>query len=75
MGFRSRVNSIDIEDRVSWSTAILLPCRGSLKRVRWSGRAGIANLANMLTLSRLVLVPIFLFALFSGDGHELGCPR
>ena len=36
------------------------------------GRARIANLANMLTLSRLVLVPIFLLALFAGNGHEIG---
>ncbi|WP_180917996.1 CDP-diacylglycerol--glycerol-3-phosphate 3-phosphatidyltransferase [Mycobacterium vicinigordonae] len=34
------------------------------------GRARIANLANILTLSRLVLVPIFLYALFYGDGHH-----
>jgi CDP-diacylglycerol---glycerol-3-phosphate 3-phosphatidyltransferase len=36
-----------------------------------TGRARIANLANMLTLSRLVLVPIFLLALFAGDGHQI----
>ncbi len=34
------------------------------------GRARIANLANVLTLLRLVLVPIFLLALFVGDGHQ-----
>jgi CDP-diacylglycerol---glycerol-3-phosphate 3-phosphatidyltransferase len=34
------------------------------------GRARIANLANILTLLRLVLVPIFLFALFTADGHQ-----
>jgi len=34
------------------------------------GRARIANLANILTLLRLVLVPIFLLALFAGDGHQ-----
>ncbi|WP_211698612.1 CDP-diacylglycerol--glycerol-3-phosphate 3-phosphatidyltransferase [Mycobacterium spongiae] len=33
-------------------------------------RASIANLANILTFVRLVLVPIFLFALFYGDGHH-----
>jgi len=37
-----------------------------------SGRASIANLANTLTLLRLVLVPIFLLALFAGSGHESG---
>lgn len=36
------------------------------------GRANIANLANTLTLLRLVLVPIFLLALFAGDGHQNG---
>jgi CDP-diacylglycerol--glycerol-3-phosphate 3-phosphatidyltransferase len=36
-----------------------------------AGRARIANLANILTGLRLLLVPIFLCALFAGDGHEL----
>src|ERR1700756_1474210 len=35
-----------------------------------ASRARIANLANILTLLRLVLVPIFLMALFVGDGHQ-----
>ncbi|MDT5140603.1 MAG: CDP-diacylglycerol---glycerol-3-phosphate 3-phosphatidyltransferase [Mycobacterium sp.] len=35
-----------------------------------AGPASIANLANVLTLLRLVLVPVFLFALFYGDGHH-----
>lgn len=35
----------------------------SVRRVR------VTNLANLLTGLRLVLVPIFLYALFSGDGH------
>ncbi|CAN5851212.1 CDP-diacylglycerol--glycerol-3-phosphate 3-phosphatidyltransferase [soil metagenome] len=30
----------------------------------------VYNLANALTALRLVLVPVFLLALFSGDGHE-----
>ncbi|MGH3635560.1 MAG: CDP-diacylglycerol--glycerol-3-phosphate 3-phosphatidyltransferase [Mycobacterium sp.] len=33
-------------------------------------RVRVTNVANMLTLLRLVLVPIFLLALFAGDGHE-----
>ncbi|QNI14718.1 CDP-diacylglycerol--glycerol-3-phosphate 3-phosphatidyltransferase [Mycobacterium kubicae] len=33
-------------------------------------RARIANLANVLTLLRLLLVPIFLMALFYADGHH-----
>ncbi|MDT5259306.1 MAG: CDP-diacylglycerol---glycerol-3-phosphate 3-phosphatidyltransferase, partial [Mycobacterium sp.] len=36
-----------------------------------TGRARIANLANILTLLRLLLVPIFLLALFVGDGHQI----
>ena len=30
----------------------------------------VTNLANVLTLLRLVLVPVFLLALFAGNGHE-----
>lgn len=33
-------------------------------------RVPVANLANMLTGLRLVLVPIFLLALFAGNGHN-----
>jgi CDP-diacylglycerol--glycerol-3-phosphate 3-phosphatidyltransferase len=33
-------------------------------------RSRVTNLANMLTLLRLVLVPIFLLALFNADGHQ-----
>ena len=33
-------------------------------------RARVANLANVLTGVRMVLVPVFLVALFVGDGHE-----
>jgi CDP-diacylglycerol--glycerol-3-phosphate 3-phosphatidyltransferase len=33
-------------------------------------RVRVANVANVLTLLRLVLVPIFLLALFAGDGHQ-----
>ncbi|MGE2734080.1 CDP-diacylglycerol--glycerol-3-phosphate 3-phosphatidyltransferase [Mycolicibacterium vaccae] len=33
-------------------------------------RARVANLANALTGVRFILVPVFLFALFVGDGHE-----
>src|SRR5690348_10491139 len=29
------------------------------------------NVANLLTLSRLVLVPVFVLALFAGDGHDV----
>jgi CDP-diacylglycerol--glycerol-3-phosphate 3-phosphatidyltransferase len=39
-----------------------------------AGVAGVpvVNIANLLTLSRLVLVPVFLVALFQGDGHQVG---
>ncbi|KWX66038.1 CDP-diacylglycerol--glycerol-3-phosphate 3-phosphatidyltransferase [Mycobacterium sp. NAZ190054] len=33
-------------------------------------RARVANVANMLTGVRMALVPVFLVALFVGDGHE-----
>ena len=33
-------------------------------------RVRVTNLANMLTGLRLVLVPIFLLALFAGNGHD-----
>ncbi|MCK5754820.1 MAG: CDP-diacylglycerol--glycerol-3-phosphate 3-phosphatidyltransferase [Mycobacterium sp.] len=33
-------------------------------------RVRVANLANVLTGIRMVLVPVFLVALFVGDGHE-----
>ena len=33
-------------------------------------RVRVANVANLLTGFRLVLVPVFLLVLFAGDGHE-----
>ena len=33
-------------------------------------RARVANIANILTGARLVLVPVFILALFVGGGHE-----
>lgn len=33
-------------------------------------RASVANIANALTGVRMALVPVFLLALFAGDGHE-----
>jgi CDP-diacylglycerol---glycerol-3-phosphate 3-phosphatidyltransferase len=33
-------------------------------------RARVANLANLLTGVRMLLVPVFIVALFVGDGHE-----
>ena len=35
-------------------------------------RASTWNIANALTVLRLVLVPLFLLALFAGDGHDHG---
>ncbi len=32
----------------------------------------LVNVANLLTVSRLVLVPVFLITLFAGDGHSTG---
>ena len=33
-------------------------------------QVGVANVANLLTGLRMVLVPVFLVALFVGDGHQ-----
>lgn len=35
-------------------------------------RVPLLNIANILTVSRLVLVPVFLMTLFAGDGHSTG---
>jgi CDP-diacylglycerol--glycerol-3-phosphate 3-phosphatidyltransferase len=35
-------------------------------------RAGVANLANALTVLRMLLIPAFLALLFAGTGHEDG---
>jgi len=52
----------------------LMPCRGSAS----NGSGGPARPghqpANMLTLLRLVLVNVFLLALFAGNGHETASP-
>ncbi|OSC42385.1 CDP-diacylglycerol--glycerol-3-phosphate 3-phosphatidyltransferase [Mycobacterium decipiens] len=55
---------------MSWSTVILVAVSGQPQTGQMAGRARIANLANILTLLRLVLVPIMLVALFYGGGHE-----
>jgi CDP-diacylglycerol--glycerol-3-phosphate 3-phosphatidyltransferase len=36
-----------------------------------SQTARLVNIANILTVVRLILVPVFLVALFAGGGHEL----
>ncbi len=69
--FRSRVTVSTSETRElvnRYSVAVSGPPETS----PIAGRARIANLANILTLIRLVLVPIFLIALFDGNGHETG---
>ncbi|BBX97382.1 CDP-diacylglycerol--glycerol-3-phosphate 3-phosphatidyltransferase [Mycobacterium lacus] len=43
---------------------------GQAETGQLTSRARIANLANILTLSRLLMVPIFLLALFYGGGHH-----
>jgi CDP-diacylglycerol--glycerol-3-phosphate 3-phosphatidyltransferase len=35
-------------------------------------RVPLLNIANILTVTRLVLVPVFLLTLFAGDGHSTG---
>ena len=65
------------------TTRIAHRCEGIGSSNRYSGavasqpdvdpvvpRAKVANIANVLTGLRLVLVPVFLIALFAGDGHE-----
>ncbi|HUR14996.1 MAG TPA: CDP-diacylglycerol--glycerol-3-phosphate 3-phosphatidyltransferase [Mycobacteriales bacterium] len=37
-----------------------------------SARASTWNIANALTVLRLLLVPLFVLALFAGDGHDSG---
>jgi CDP-diacylglycerol---glycerol-3-phosphate 3-phosphatidyltransferase len=68
--FRSRVTVSTSETRElvnRYSDAV----SGQPQTSPVAGRARIANLANILTGLRLVLVPIFLLALFSGNGHEI----
>lgn len=68
--FRSRGNTIDVDRRVNWPAVILFAVSGQPETGEVAGPARIANLANVLTLLRLVLVPFFWFALFYGDGHS-----
>jgi len=35
-------------------------------------RVPLVNIANILTVTRLVLVPVFLMTFFAGDGHSVG---
>lgn len=50
----------------------MLPVSGQPQTGSAVRQVRVANVANMLTVLRLVLVPIFLLALFAGDGHEPG---
>ncbi len=52
------------------ATDILIPVPGQSDVDPLVPRAGVANFANVLTGVRIVLVPVFLVALFVGDGHE-----
>jgi len=53
-------------------TDILFSVSGQPQTPPAAPRAGVANIANLLTGLRLVLVPIFLLFLFAGDGHHTG---
>jgi CDP-diacylglycerol--glycerol-3-phosphate 3-phosphatidyltransferase len=53
-------------------TDILMSVSGQPKTPPAAPRARVANIANLLTGLRLVLVPIFLLFLFAGDGHQIG---
>ncbi|SEG03889.1 CDP-diacylglycerol--glycerol-3-phosphate 3-phosphatidyltransferase [Actinacidiphila yanglinensis] len=43
---------------------------GAARGVRATGQAGLWNVANLLTMTRLVLVPGFVLLLVHGDGHD-----
>ena len=68
VNFRSRltISALQTHELVNrYSVAVLgQPHTGPMV-----GRARIANLANILTLLRLVLVPIFLLALFCDEDN------
>src|SRR3984957_559774 len=69
LSFRSRVTVSTSGTAVlvnRYSVAVL----GQPQTGPAAGRVRIANLANVLTLIRLILVPVFLLALFAGGGHE-----
>jgi CDP-diacylglycerol--glycerol-3-phosphate 3-phosphatidyltransferase len=44
----------------------------AVPRLSQTTPAPLVNVANLLTVSRLVLVPVFLLALFAGDGQVTG---
>src|ERR1700741_1326979 len=72
-------NPVNVQSRVTVSASRMgalvnsysVAVSGQPQTGPMTGRARIANLANVLTLLRLVLVPIFLLALFVGDGHQI----
>jgi CDP-diacylglycerol--glycerol-3-phosphate 3-phosphatidyltransferase len=56
---------------------VTTPAGGPPEAVSGSGSAPatpvpLLNVANVLTVSRLVLVPVFLITLFADDGHQTG---
>jgi CDP-diacylglycerol---glycerol-3-phosphate 3-phosphatidyltransferase len=66
----SRVHSIGIRDVPANGNRYSVAVSGQPQTGPTVGRAPVTNLANMLTGLRLVLVPIFLLALFAGNGHD-----
>lgn len=70
VGFRSRV-TVSTSGTAALVNRYSVAVSGQPQTGPMVGRARIANLANVLTLLRLVLVPIFLLALFAGDGHQI----
>lgn len=48
----------------------MLPVSGQPQAGSAAPQVRVANVANMLTMLRMILVPVFLLALFSGDGHQ-----
>ena len=51
-------------------TDTLKPVSGKPQTPPAARRVPVANIANLLTVLRLILVPVFLLFLFAGDGHH-----
>ena len=68
--FRSRV-TVSISATGELVNRYSVAVSGQPQTGSMASRARIANLANILTGLRLLMVPIFLCALFAGNGHEI----
>ncbi|GAB2635659.1 CDP-diacylglycerol--glycerol-3-phosphate 3-phosphatidyltransferase [Nocardia goodfellowii] len=48
------------------------PVRSGFVPVHAEPNVPLMNIANVLTMFRIAIVPVFVLALFAGDGHEAG---